>query len=58
MVFSLVTFSIYGSSCYFNMGVLCIFSTLFVLLINGDLNGPTIGAIFPWQALDATEKFS
>lgn len=39
-------FSIYGSSCYFNMGVLCIFSTLFVLLINGDLNGPTIGAIF------------
>ncbi|MDU2664819.1 MAG: DUF1576 domain-containing protein, partial [Clostridium perfringens] len=33
-------------SCYFNMGVLCIFSTLFVLLINGDLNGPTIGAIF------------
>lgn len=39
-------FSVYGSSCYFNMGVLCIFSTLFVLLINGDLNGPTIGAIF------------
>lgn len=39
-------FSIYGSSCYFNMGILCIFSTLFVLLINGDLNGPTIGAIF------------
>lgn len=39
-------FSIYGSSCYFNMGVLCIFSTLFVILINGDLNGPTIGAIF------------
>lgn len=39
-------FSVYGNSCYFNMGVLCIFSTLFVLLINGDLNGPTIGAIF------------
>ncbi|EGT3616040.1 DUF1576 domain-containing protein [Clostridium perfringens] len=39
-------FSIYGSSCYFNMGILCIFSTLFVLLVNGDLNGPTIGAIF------------
>ena len=28
-----------------NMGILGIYSTLFVLIIGGDLNGPTIGAI-------------
>lgn len=36
----------FDSSCYFNMGVLGIFSTIFVLIIDGDLNGPTIGGIF------------
>ncbi|MPQ44730.1 DUF1576 domain-containing protein [Clostridium tarantellae] len=36
----------YNSSCYFNMGLLGLISTSFVLLIKGDLNGPTMGAIF------------
>ncbi|MGL4773139.1 MAG: DUF1576 domain-containing protein [Clostridium sp.] len=37
---------LYGDASFINMGVLCIFSTSLVLLIGGDLNGPTIGGIF------------
>lgn len=37
---------LFGPSTYINMGILGIFSTLFVLLVKGDLNGPTISAIF------------
>ena len=37
---------LYGNTCYINMGVLCIFSTILVLALNSHLNGPTIAAIF------------
>lgn len=37
---------LFGPSIYINMGILGIFSTLFVLLIGGSLNGPTICSIF------------
>lgn len=37
---------LFGPSTYINMGILGISSTLFVLLINGDLNGPTMCGIF------------
>lgn len=36
----------FGESTYINMGVLGVVSTLFVVLIGGDLNGPTLCAIF------------
>ncbi|MBU3107796.1 DUF1576 domain-containing protein [Clostridium gasigenes] len=37
---------LFGPSTYINMGILGLASTTFVLLIKGDLNGPTICAIF------------
>lgn len=37
---------LFGETSYINMGVLGIASTVFVLLIKGDLNGPTMAAIF------------
>ncbi|MGL5575779.1 MAG: DUF1576 domain-containing protein [Sarcina sp.] len=37
---------LFGPITYVNMGVLCMFSTLIVLLLGGDLNGATICAIF------------
>ncbi|MGL5352079.1 MAG: DUF1576 domain-containing protein [Clostridium sp.] len=37
---------LFGSTIYINMGILGIASTAFVLLIGGDLNGPTMCAIF------------
>lgn len=37
---------LYGKSTYINMGLLGLFATTFILLINGDLNGPTIGGVF------------
>ncbi|OPX47398.1 hypothetical protein CLTHE_19610 [Clostridium thermobutyricum DSM 4928] len=37
---------LYGDTIYINMGILGLFSTLFLLLIGGDLNGPTLGGIF------------
>lgn len=37
---------LFGESSYINMGILCMASTLFVILIGGDLNGPTLGGIF------------
>ncbi len=36
----------YENAAFINMGILGIVFTLFVVVINGDLNGPTIGAIF------------
>ena len=39
-------YSIYGSVCYINMGILGIISTIFVIAVGGSLNGPTMGAIF------------
>lgn len=37
---------LYKESVYINMGILCAMSTTIVLLFGGNLNGPTIGAIF------------
>jgi hypothetical protein len=37
---------LYGNSIYINMGILGIFFTLYLYLIKGDFNGPTMGAIF------------
>ncbi|WP_040215304.1 DUF1576 domain-containing protein [Clostridium polynesiense] len=39
-------FLLYENAAYINMGILGIFSTLYVLIIGGDLNGPTISGIF------------
>ncbi|WP_027633113.1 DUF1576 domain-containing protein [Clostridium hydrogeniformans] len=39
-------FIIYGGAAYINMGILGIASTLFVILVGGDLNGPTLGGVF------------
>lgn len=36
----------FGDSTYINMGLLGIFSTIFVIIIGGDLNGPTLSGIF------------
>ncbi|MGG7178161.1 DUF1576 domain-containing protein [Clostridium paraputrificum] len=36
----------YGESIYINIGILGLCSTLFVILIGGDLNGATLSAIF------------
>lgn len=36
----------FGRTAYFNMGILGLISTTLVLIINGDLNGPTISGIF------------
>ncbi len=36
----------YGESVYINMGLLGIFSTLLIILIKGDINGPTMAGIF------------
>lgn len=40
----------------FNMGVNGIFSTLFVLLVGGELNGPTIGGIMTVVGFGSTGK--
>ncbi len=37
---------LYGDTTYINMGILGLFSTLFLCLIQAPLNGPTMGAIF------------
>lgn len=37
---------LFGESTYINMGILGIASTLFVILVKGNLNGPTISGIF------------
>ncbi|MDV4151492.1 DUF1576 domain-containing protein [Clostridium sp. AL.422] len=37
---------LFGNTCYFNMGILCLLSTILVLALNSNLNGPTIAGIF------------
>ncbi len=37
---------LYGKTCYFNMGILCLLSTILVLVLKSHLNGPTIAGIF------------
>lgn len=45
-----------GRAVMVNMGINGIFTTLFILLVGGDLNGPTIGAIFTAVGFSATGK--
>ena len=37
---------LFGNTCYVNMGILCLFSTILVLVLKSHLNGPTIAGIF------------
>lgn len=37
---------LFGSSCYVNMGILCLVSTILVFIVGSHLNGPTIAGIF------------
>lgn len=37
---------LFGNTCYINMGILCLFSTILVLVLKSHLNGPTIAGIF------------
>lgn len=45
-----------GYATVFNMGVNGLFATLFVVLVGGQLNGPTIGGIFTIVGFSATGK--
>ena len=45
-----------GYATVFNMGVNGLFATFFVLLVGGELNGPTIGGIFTIVGFSATGK--
>ena len=45
-----------GATTVFNMGVNGLFATLFVLVVNGDLNGPTICGIFTIVGFSSTGK--
>lgn len=45
-----------GRAVMFNMGVNGYFSMMFLLLVGGDLNGPTIGGIFTIVGFSATGK--
>lgn len=44
------------SAVLFNMGVNGIFSTMFVVFVGGELNGPTLGGIFTIVGFGATGK--
>ncbi|WP_322546136.1 DUF1576 domain-containing protein, partial [Clostridium perfringens] len=37
---------LFGETCYINMGILGFLATFLVIILNGDLNGPTISGIF------------
>lgn len=37
---------LFKNTCYFNMGILCLLSTVLVLVLKSHLNGPTIAGIF------------
>lgn len=45
-----------GYATVFNMGVNGLFATLFVVMVGGELNGPTIGGIFTIVGFSATGK--
>lgn len=45
-----------GAATVFNMGINGLFATLFVVLVGGELNGPTIGGIFTIVGFSATGK--
>lgn len=39
-------YMLYGNTCYLNMGILCLLSTILILVLRADLNGGTIAGIF------------
>ena len=45
-----------GCATVFNMGINGLFATLFVVVVGGELNGPTIGGIFTIVGFSATGK--
>ena len=45
-----------GCATVFNMGVNGLFATVFVVMVGGELNGPTIGGIFTIVGFSATGK--
>ena len=45
-----------GCATVFNMGINGLFATLFVVIVGGELNGPTIGGIFTIVGFSATGK--
>lgn len=45
-----------GAATAFNMAVNGLFATIFVILVGGDLNGPTIGGIFTIVGFSSTGK--
>lgn len=45
-----------GATTVFNMGINGLFAMTFLLLVHGDLNGPTIGGIFTIIGFSATGK--
>lgn len=47
---------LYENLAFINMGILGIIFTIFVVLVKGDLNGPTIGAIFTIAGFGAFGK--
>jgi hypothetical protein len=47
---------IYGNSVFINMGILGLFFTLYLYVIKGDFNGPTMGAIFTIAGFGAFGK--
>ena len=45
-----------GAATAYNMAINGMFATLFVILVHGDLNGPTIGGIFTIVGFSSTGK--
>ena len=47
---------LYGDAIYMNMGILCALGTTLVLILGGDLNGPTMGGVITIAAFGAFGK--
>jgi len=49
-------FSKYGNSCYKNIGIMCILSTVVMLFLGIPINGPILGGIFTISGFAASGK--
>jgi len=49
-------YMMYDTVAYINMGILCALGTTVVLVLGGDVNGPTIGAVFTMAGFGAFGK--
>jgi len=49
-------YHLYGNATYINMGVFCAFTTTLLLVLGGDLNGPTVGSILSITGFGAFGK--